>query len=155
MPQNSSGKIWGQSTGTMCYQRILPVFNFTRLSIALFSTGLFYFLSFRPSLYSLCHVSLICSTVRYCIFLLIEAGLDCIFAAGLVSQLSCCDTVRFDVLTVVKMTMFFFFVLTPSTIVVPAFRRNMLSIFRAEVRYCSHSVPRPQHTPKFHKTSLL
>jgi hypothetical protein len=127
MPQNSSGKIWGQITGTMCYQRIPPVFNFTRLSVALFSTGLFYFLSFRPSLYSLSHVSLIFSTVCYSIFLLIEAGLDCIFAVGLVLPLSCCDTVRFEVLTVVKMTMFFFFVLTPSTIVVPTFRRNMLS----------------------------
>jgi hypothetical protein len=155
MPQNSSGKIWVQITGTMCYQRILPVFNFTRLSIASFSTALFYFLYFRPSLYSLCHVSLIFSTVCYCIFLLIEAGLNCFFASGLVSPLSCCDTVRFEVLTAVKMTMFFFFVLTPCTIVVPTFRRNAVSIFRANVRYCSHSVPRPQHTPKFHKTSLL
>ena len=56
------------------YQPILPDFSATRLSTALFSTGLFNVLSSPPSLYSLSHVSLIFSTVCYCIFLLIEPG---------------------------------------------------------------------------------
>ena len=60
--------------GIMPYQPILPVFSATRLSTALFSTGLFNVLSSPPSLYSLSHVSLIFSTVCYCIFLLIEPG---------------------------------------------------------------------------------
>jgi hypothetical protein len=60
--------------GILPYQPILPVFSATRLSTALFSTGLFNVLSSPPSLYSLSHVSLIFSTVCYCIFLLIEPG---------------------------------------------------------------------------------
>lgn len=62
----------GYEMGILPYQPILPVFISTRLSTALFSTGLFYVLSSPPSLYSSSHVSLICSTVCYCIFLLIE-----------------------------------------------------------------------------------
>jgi hypothetical protein len=60
--------------GILPYQPIIPVFSSTRLSTALFSTGLFYVLSCPPSLYSWSHVSLIYSTVCYCIFLLIEPG---------------------------------------------------------------------------------
>jgi len=56
------------------YQPILSVFSATRLSTALFSTGLFNVLSSPPSLYSLSYVSLIFSPVCYCIFLLIEPG---------------------------------------------------------------------------------
>jgi hypothetical protein len=64
----------GYELGILPYQPILPVFSATRLSTALFSTGLFNVLSSPPSLYSLSHVSLIFSTVCYCIFLLIEPG---------------------------------------------------------------------------------
>ena len=76
--------------GILPYHPILPVFNSTRLSTALFSTGLFYVLSSPPSLYSSSHVSLIFSTVCYCIFLLIEPGVGTAHLCGrtgLVAQL--------------------------------------------------------------------